>query len=102
MRIPASIWKELDANIYSLISQKFSSQLRSLLSDELAIEFKLLLNLLGLRSPYVSGYLSPRLKLKDLKGEARGHEAKELFDRIQGISNQEDDATQSGICSEIM
>ena len=52
--------------------------------------------------PYVSGYLSLHLKLKNLKGEARGHEAKELFERIQGISNQEDDATQSGICFTIV
>jgi len=48
------------------------------------------------------GYLSPHLNFKNLKGEARGHEAKELFERIQGIINQEDDATQSGISFAIM
>jgi hypothetical protein len=32
--------------------------------------------------PYVSGYLSPQLKPKNLKGEARGEDAKELFKRI--------------------
>ncbi|WP_430233713.1 helix-turn-helix domain-containing protein [Nitrosomonas communis] len=32
--------------------------------------------------PYVSGYLSPQLKPRNLKGEARGEDAKELFERI--------------------
>jgi hypothetical protein len=50
----------------------------------------------------VSGYLSPHLKPKNFKGEARGDDAKELFKRIQEIINQEDDATQFGICSTIV
>lgn len=32
--------------------------------------------------PYVSGYLSPQLKPKNLKGRARGDDTKELFERI--------------------
>jgi len=36
----------------------------------------------------VPGFPAPHMKLKNLKGEARGDEAKELFDRIQGINNQ--------------
>ena len=34
------------------------------------------------KEPYVSGYLSPQLKPRNLKGEARGEDAKELFERI--------------------
>lgn len=52
----------------------------------------------------MSGYLSSRLKLKKLKDEARGHEVKELFEKIHGISDQEmmppNPASVSQLCKE--